>query len=99
MKQSIERIGSMDIENEMEVKVKTEKIESKLSENKDELEEKRPKKHTVTEESINEISEPPPPAKIWRGLRYKNWSFGAMQPSTKFKKPTDREITEVNYRF
>ena len=37
----------------------------------------------------------PPPAKVWKGLKYKYWSPGALQPAVKYKRPTDKEITEV----
>lgn len=38
----------------------------------------------------------PPPSKIWKGVRYKTWSPEALHPSTKFKKTSDKEMTEVN---
>lgn len=94
--QRMERYGSMEIDNEStttEIKIKTERLDSaEIPEN----EEKRPKKHTITDES-GEITESQPPAKIYKGVRYKTWSMGNIQPSTKFKKPTEREITEVKY--
>lgn len=84
----------MEVDNESttEIKIKTEKLEN--AENV-ENEERRSKKHSITEE-IGETNEPQPPAKIWKGLRYKTWSMGTIQPGTKFKKPTDREVIEVN---
>lgn len=91
--QRIERLGNMEVnESTTEIKIKTEKLEN--MENTENTEEKRPKKHSITEE-ISEALEPQPPAKIWKGLRYKTWSLGTIQPGTKFKKPTDREIIEV----
>lgn len=91
--QCIERLGSMEVDNESttEIKIKTEKLEN--AENA-ENEEKRPKKHSISEE-ISEATEPQPPAKVWKGSKYKIWSMGIIQPSTKLKKPTDREIIEV----
>lgn len=97
-----QRVKNMDVDNGTTipmtevVKVKSEKLENaeNVAENV-ESEEKRPKKHSVTEEA-SEVIEPQPPAKVWRGLRYKAWSVGILQPATKFKKPIDREITEVN---
>lgn len=97
-----QRVESMEIDNGTTttmtevVKVKSEKLDSAedTAENA-EIEEKRPKKHPVPEEH-NEIVELQPPAKVWKGLRYKTWSMGIMQPASKFKKPADREITEVN---
>lgn len=90
----MERLENVEIGTEptTEIKVKTEKLDN--VENA-EIEEKRLKKHSISEE-ISDSIESQPPAKIWKGLRYKTWSMGAMQPATKFKKPTDREITEVN---
>jgi hypothetical protein len=32
---------------------------------------------------------------VWKGLKYKYWTPGAVQPAVKYKKPTDKEITEV----
>lgn len=99
IKQPIDHIESMEVdqtEKETEIKIKTEKEEHDIFEAKEEItEEKRAKKHSVTEESLTELTEPQPPAKVWRGLRYKTWSVGLMQPTTKYKKPTDKEITEV----
>lgn len=90
----MERLENIEIGNEptTEIKIKTEKLDNLESV---ENEEKRSKKHSISEENGESI-ESQPPAKIWKGLRYKTWSMGAMQPTTKFKKPTDREITEVN---
>lgn len=99
IKQSVEPVESMEVEQtekESEIKVKTEKEDQDVPEMKEEImEEKRPKKHPAAEESATETTEPQPPAKVWRGLRYKTWSIGSMQPHTKYKKPTDKEITEV----
>lgn len=95
-----QRIESMEIDNEitaMDIKVKTEKLDHVESAMENtEAEEKRPKKHSVPEESNEATVEPQPPAKVWRGLKYKAWSVGVIQPATKFKKTTDREITEVS---
>lgn len=90
----MEKLDNIEIGNEsmIEIKVKTEKLDNVESTENDE---KRSKKHSISEE-IGDSIESQPPAKIWKGLRYKTWSMGAMQPATKFKKPTDREITEVN---
>lgn len=99
VKQPVEHVENMEvdqIEKEPEIKIKMEKEEQDVPETRDEmLEDKRPKKHSVIEESSTESTEPQPPAKVWRGLRYKTWSVGSMQPPTKYKKPTDKEITEV----
>lgn len=40
-----------------------------------------------------------PPQKIMKGLRYKLWNTGALQPAVKFKKQTDKQITEVSLFF
>jgi len=89
--QQVEKIESIGIDEPApEIKIKTEKPENiENAEN----EEKRPKKR-----SVEDIGEGEPPAKISRDSKYKTWSMGIIQPTTKFKKPTDREITEViNY--
>lgn len=103
IKQPIDHIESMEVdqtEKEIEIKIKTEKEEHDIFEAKEEItEEKRAKKHSVTEESLTESTEPQPPTKVWRGLRYKTWSVGLMQPTTKYKKPTDKEITEMLFRM
>lgn len=90
--QQMEKVESMEIdEPATEIKIKTEIPES--AENA-EGEEKRPKKHPS-----EEIGEAEVPAKIPKDSKYKMWSMGIIQPATKFKKPTDREITEVNSQF
>lgn len=97
LKQSIDHVESMEIEpeNKSDIRIKIEE-EFEIHDNKEDLlEEKRPKKHAALEEPTNETSEPPPPAKVWRGLKYKTWTMGAIQPATKYKKPTDKEITDV----
>ena len=100
----IDHVENMEVDQQMEketeIKIKLEKEEQDTLETKEEVaEDKRPKKHSAADESVVEpiTDHPPPPAKIWRGLRYKTWSVGLMQPSTKYKKPTDKEITEVRY--
>lgn len=37
--------------------------------------------------------------KVWKGLRYKSWTPGCLQPPTKHKKLTDKEIMELLYRM
>lgn len=39
-----------------------------------------------------------PPSKIFRGCQYKYWSPGCIQPTSRYKKPTEREITEMVFR-
>lgn len=39
-----------------------------------------------------------PPLKQFRGLQYKLWSPGCIVPPTRYKRPTDREITELVFR-
>lgn len=99
VKQPVDHVESMEVdqtEKESEIKIKTEKEDQDIPDTKEEItEEKRPKKHSVADESTTESTEPQPPTKVWRGLRYKTWSIGLMQPPTKYKKPTDKEITEV----
>lgn len=92
--QQMERLENIEISSESttEIKVKAEKLDNIENAENDE---KRLKKHLISEE-IGDSIESQPPTKIWKGLRYKTWSMGTMQPATKFKKPTDREITEVN---
>lgn len=99
-----QHVESMEIDNGTTmvttdiVKIKSEKLEHVENMMENTEEEKRPKKHSVPEESGDTSgSEPQPPTKVWRGLRYKTWTMGTIQPITKFKKSTDREITEVNF--
>ena len=47
------------------------------------------------EETSADSNEPQPPAKVWKGLRYKTWNSCAMQPPVKYKKQNEREVTEV----
>lgn len=105
MKQSAaEHIESTKVEAmeiDPEVRIKTEKdLDLHAFEHKDEsVEEKRPKKHSAADASLLDDSIDPP-AKVWRGTRWKSWALGGIQPATKYKKPTDREITEViNYCY
>jgi hypothetical protein len=53
--------------------------------------EKKSRRHT----GDDPVSHCPPPAKVWKGLKYKYWSLGVLQPAVKYKRPTDKEITEV----
>ena len=94
----VDHVERMDIDIDTEMKIKTESEDLDTSEIAEELstEEKRPKKHSAPGENDSENCEIQPPSKIWRGLRYKTWAPGAIQPSTKYKKPTEREITEVS---
>lgn len=99
MKQSLGQIEAMDIDSielDLEQRIKNEKDDLESQHSRDSFidAEKRPKKHPVSEElSATDLAERP--SKIWRGLRYKTWTTGAIHPSSKYKKPTDREITEV----
>lgn len=97
----VDNVEDMDIDISTEMKIKTETEDSDMNEITEEIQfdEKRPKKHPASEENDSEGTEPPPPTKVWRGLRYKSWSLGVIQPPTKYKKPTDREITEVCKSF
>jgi histone-lysine N-methyltransferase MLL3 len=101
LKQSIRQIEPMDvdsIEMDLECRIKIEKNEYESQHSRDSFsDEKRPKKHPASEEPSNDCLEPQPPSKVWKGLRYKTWMNGAIQPTTKYKKPTDREITEVHF--
>lgn len=88
------------IEMDLESRIKSEKDDIESHTSRDSFtDEKRPKKHPVTEEPSTDSMEPQPPSKVWRGLRYKTWMTGAIQPTTKYKKPTDREITEVIFKI
>jgi hypothetical protein len=57
--------------------------------------EKKSRRHTGDDPANAATSHFPPPAKVWKGLKYKYWTPGAIQPAVKYKKPTDKEITEV----
>ncbi|RZC33964.1 histone-lysine N-methyltransferase 2C-like [Asbolus verrucosus] len=39
------------------------------------------------------------PPRVWKGVRYKNWTPGCLQPPAKYKKPTDKETMELLYRL
>lgn len=54
---------------------------------------------SAVDELTIDPNEPQPPVKVWKGLRYKTWSSGAMQPAVKHKKPNEREVTEVCSKF
>ena len=51
---------------------------------------------STMDEPLADSNEPQPPTKVWKGIRYKIWSMGAIQPAVKYKKPSEREITEVS---
>lgn len=95
--QHMQRIDTFDNESSTEIKVKIEKLESAES---TEIEEQRSKKHSIVED-IGEMTEPQPPLKVWKGSRYKIWAMDTKHHGTTkgFKKPTDKEITEVNDQF
>jgi hypothetical protein len=57
--------------------------------------EKKSRRHTGDDPTTTTASHCPPPTKVWKGLKYKYWTLGAVQPAVKYKKPTDKEITEV----
>jgi hypothetical protein len=57
--------------------------------------EKKSRRHTGDDATNATASHCPPPSKVWKGLKYKYWTPGAVQPAVKYKKPTDKEITEV----
>ncbi|KAG8236512.1 hypothetical protein J437_LFUL012798 [Ladona fulva] len=64
--------------------------------------EKRSRKHTggsigAGSGTEDALSVPPPP-KVWKGVRYKLWSPG-VQLATKYRKPSDREMTEMLFRL
>lgn len=92
--QQVERIQSTELDNEAstEIKVKIEKLENAESA---EIEELRTKKHPIPDD-VGEVTEAQPPVKVWKGSRYKIWTMGTIHPTTKFKKPTEKEIIEVN---
>ncbi|KAL3280233.1 hypothetical protein HHI36_017729 [Cryptolaemus montrouzieri] len=37
--------------------------------------------------------------KRWRGVRYKSYTVGCLQPSSRYKKPTDKETMELLYKL
>jgi hypothetical protein len=57
--------------------------------------EKRSRRHTGDDQVITPSAHCPPPTKHWKGVKYKYWTPGAVQPAVKYKKPTDKEVTEV----
>ncbi|CAH0763958.1 unnamed protein product [Diatraea saccharalis] len=46
------------------------------------------------DEKSNQSTEP----EKYRGIRYKSWSPGCIGPPAKYKRPTDRELTELVFR-
>lgn len=40
-----------------------------------------------------------PPAKIWKGSRFKYYAQGVLQPKTKYKRPSEKEIMEMMFRL
>lgn len=90
-----EYAGSADME--LEGKIKNEREDTESQHSRDSFtDEKRTRKHPASEDASADSIEVQPPTKVWKGIRYKTWGAGVMQPSTKFKKSTDREITEVS---
>ncbi|CAB3379589.1 Hypothetical predicted protein [Cloeon dipterum] len=57
------------------------------------------KNGTVKEEpmEVDPPPGPPPPPPSLKGIRFKTWSPG-LQPPNKYKKPTDRELTDMLFR-
>ncbi|XP_043479344.1 histone-lysine N-methyltransferase 2C-like isoform X5 [Leptopilina heterotoma] len=53
----------------------------------------------LDEPMVNSNEPPPPPVKVHKGDRYKVWSAGVLQPSAKYKKLNEREITEMLFRM
>ncbi|XP_021938191.1 uncharacterized protein LOC110838870 isoform X2 [Zootermopsis nevadensis] len=60
---------------------------------------KRSRRHTGDDQAIAPSSHCPPPTKLWKGVKYKYWTPGAIQPAVKYKKPTDKEVTEMLFRM
>ena len=94
LKQQIEQIEAMDVDSvdmNLEHKIKSEQEDVEM----ESLEEgTKSKKHPMTEKELDDAAIESP-AKVWKGIRYKSWNVGVLQPSKKFKKQSDREITEV----
>lgn len=85
----------MDICND--IKIKTEKEDLDLHDHiKQELVDKRPKKHPADLPTDLEFE---PPSKLLRGTKYKVWSMGVLQPTKKYKKPSDKDITDLLFRM
>jgi hypothetical protein len=54
-------------------------------------------KRSLCEQTENQ--EPPTVKKKWKGLKYKEWSPSCVPAQQKYKKPTEKELTEVNKVF
>lgn len=54
---------------------------------------KKAKKHP-TEDTTQQ-----PPAKQFKGVKYRPWAQGALQPRNKYKRPSDKEIMETMFRM
>ena len=93
---SIEHMDVDSVDMDLQNRIKSEKDDFESQHSRDSFsDEKRPKKHPASDEPIDSNDPQQPPQKVWKGLRYKAWSNGSIQPPTKFKKQTDREVTEV----
>lgn len=96
MRQAFGHMGSIDVNRfdyEMNSLIKSEKDELASQFNTDILDEKKAKKHPSSDEMSADLIDVP--NKVWKGTKYKAWYSGCLQPPTKYKKPTEREITEV----
>lgn len=103
-KLSIGQIEPMDVDSaNVENKIKKEKEELDLQQQQqgknNYIDDKRPKKHLASDDPSTAVgsTESQPPAKLFKGSRYKTYTTGAavIHPAVKYKRPTDREITEV----
>ncbi|KAF5285410.1 hypothetical protein FQA39_LY16664 [Lamprigera yunnana] len=94
--------GKSSLLNKMGIDIKTErnievmqvdyiKSELNLSSKYSEFDYK-PSKHTY---SSSQQMQP----KVWKGIKYKQWSLGCFQSCLKNKKPMDKEIMELLYKL
>lgn len=73
-------------------KIHETKIKMEIPDNT--LSPKKVKKHLPEDLSISQ-----PPAKLFKGNKYKYWLQGNLQPRHKYKRPTDKEIMETMFRM
>ncbi|CAG2053007.1 unnamed protein product [Timema podura] len=68
-------------------------------ENESLLTDKRAKKNVAEDPSTGTPQSQPFSGKQWKGIKYKPWANGCLQPTNKIKKPSDKEITELLFRM
>ena len=95
MRDAVGDSDSINMDLDLDRRIKTEKDDLDSQNSRDSFnDDRRGKKHPASDDTSTDSADPTP-NKVWKGLKYKNWSPGTMHPRTKYKKPSEREITEV----